>query len=92
MLSNNHSLTQQLFSAVASIGATEAVVSVKKSTKISRFIFRKKKQIPVFLVTMEESNYSKRPLLLVLKRRNMFSLHKMAVASWGLSTPDPLPR
>ena len=91
MLSNNHSLTQQLFSAVASIGATEAVVSVKKSAKISRFIFFLK-QIPVFLVTMEESNYSKRPLLLVLKRRNMFSLHKMAVASWGLSTPDPLPR
>jgi hypothetical protein len=91
VLSNNHSLTQQLFSAVASIGATEAVVSVKKSTKISRLIFFLK-QIPVFLVTMEESNYSKRPLLLVLKRRNMFSLHKMAVASWGLSTPDPLPR
>jgi hypothetical protein len=91
VLSNNHSLTQQLFSAVASIGATVAVVSVNKSTKISRLIFFLK-QIPVFLVTMEESNYSKRPLLLVLKRRNMFSLHKMAVASWGLSTPDPLPR
>ena len=91
MLSNNHSLTQQLFSAVASIGATEAVVSVKKFTKIRRFIFFLN-QIPVFLVTMEESNYSKRPLLLVLKRRNMFSLLKMVVASWGLSTPDPLPR